>query len=158
MGAVLPEQLGNWSYPRAGGNADEASFNMVNAMLGRIILSGDLARLSENSRQEILEGVRLYKEKIRPLIPVATPFFPIGLPSMADTTSPVAVGIRRSDQAFISVWRLTGQKLVRIPNPDGQRVNLVYPVNLGIAVQTSGAFIEITFPRPYMAALLALTQ
>ncbi len=158
MGAVLPEQLGNWSYPRAGGNPDEASFNMVNAMLGRIILSGDLARLSEDSRREVLDGIRIYKETIRPLIPFAAPFFPIGLPSMADTTSPVAVGIRQSGQAFISVWRLAGQNLVRIPNPGGQRVNLVYPVNLGIAVQTSGAFIEITFPRPYMAALLALSQ
>ena len=39
---VLPEQLAVWSYPLAKATPDEASFNMVSAMLFRIHQSGNL--------------------------------------------------------------------------------------------------------------------
>ncbi len=44
--AVLPEQLAVWSYPLTNSDADQASFNMVTAMMCRIHQSGHLDSLS----------------------------------------------------------------------------------------------------------------
>ena len=83
-----------------------------------------------------------------------TPFFPLGLPSMADHRSPVAAGLRGPDRALISVWRLSGGDTVRVPRPSGRQVALLYPTDRGIHVAAADDRIEIHFPRPYMAALL----
>jgi len=88
-----------------------------------------------------------------------TPFYPLGLPpSMADTASPVAVGLRDSERAFVAVWRLSGAASVSLPNTFGGRVSLLYPTDLGIKLQFSSKAVEIEFPRPYMAAILEIAK
>ena len=159
LAAVLPEQLGVWSYPKAEDDADAASFNMVNAMLARIHQSGGIVNLKEESRRQVHAGLRIYKEHIRPHLPHMTPFYPLGLPpSMADTASPVAVGLRDSERAFVAVWRLSGAASVSLPNTFGGRVSLLYPTDLGIKLQFSSKAVEIEFPRPYMAAILEIAK
>ena len=84
LAAVLP-RVRRVVLPMLRGDADEASFNMVNAMLGRIHQSGHLALLSGESRREVVEGIRIYKQRIRPHLTQMVPFLPLGLPAMADT-------------------------------------------------------------------------
>ena len=159
LAAVLPEQLAVWSYPKAEDDADAASFNMVNAMLARIHQSGGIANLKDESRKQVHTGLRIYKERIRQHIPHMTPFYPLGLPpSMADTKSPVAVGLRDSERAFVAVWRLAGADAVSLPNTFGGRVSLLYPTDLGIKLECSSKTVEIKFPRTYMAAILEVTK
>jgi len=159
LAAVLPEQFAVWSYPKAEDDADAASFNMVNAMLARIHQSGGIANLKPESRQQVHTGIRVYKERIRQHIPHMTPFYPLGLPpSMADTKSPVVVGLRDSERAFVAVWRLAGAETVSLPNTFGGRVSLLYPTNLGIKFESTPQTVEIKFPRPHMAAILEATR
>lgn len=56
--AVLPGQLAIWSYQLASGDADAATFNMVNAMLFRIHQSGHLAELSPESLPKLKQACK----------------------------------------------------------------------------------------------------
>src|SRR2546421_9664074 len=135
--AVLPEQAGIWSYPKKDSDADQASFNMVNAMLCRIHQSGDLATLTGDSFQQVSTGIQIYKDVIRPHIPNSVPFYPLGMPNMIDTKSPVCLGIRPSKASFIAVWRLEGSGAVRVPATVGT-FRLLYPTDLGINIERAG--------------------
>src|ERR1039457_1778020 len=77
--AVLPEQLAIWSYPLANADADQASFNMVTAMMCRIHQSGRLDSLSSRASTHVAEGIQIYKEYLRKHIPAAVPFYPLGM-------------------------------------------------------------------------------
>ena len=132
---------------------------MVNAMLARIHQSGGIAGLKAGSRQQVHAGVRIYKERIRRHLPRMTPFYPLGRPpSMSDTNSPVVVGLRDSERAFVAVWRLAGAEIVSLPNTFGGGVSLLYPTDLGIKLESSSQFVRILFPRPYMAAILEIAK
>src|SRR6185312_12183343 len=66
---VLPEQLAIWSYPKPNADEDQASFNMVTAMLCRIHQSGRLDSISPAVLGQVTEGIRIYKEVLREHIP-----------------------------------------------------------------------------------------
>jgi alpha-galactosidase len=153
MAGLLPEQLAVWSYPLAEADADEASFNMVSAMLCRIHQSGHLAKLKPEGLAQVKAGIRVYKERIRPVIPQSVPFFPMGLAAITDANTPVAVGLRHSGGTWVAVWRLGGGEVVTVPG-SWQDAELVYPANLGIQVQPHAGNIEVRFPRPRMAAII----
>ena len=72
--AVALSQLAVWSYPRKGADADQASFNMVSAMLLRIHQSGNLDSLTPEAVAQVTQGIRVYKEVIREHIPDAALF------------------------------------------------------------------------------------
>jgi len=90
-------------------------------------------------------------------IPQSVPFFPLGMPAMADSISPVAVGIRNGKKAFISTWRLQGDNTVIIPCAADAEVTLLYPQNLNIKVVKIGNAYNIYFPEKYMAAIVEVT-
>lgn len=71
---LLPEQLGVWSFPSANASADEASFNMVNAMLCRIHLSGDLTKCTSGALSQIKQGFSYTKTSCAVMCPTAFPF------------------------------------------------------------------------------------
>jgi alpha-galactosidase len=153
--AVLPEQLAAWSYPLGSSGTDAASFNMVNAMLFRIHQSGHLAELSPASFAQVKTGLKIYKERIRPHIGQALPYYPLGLPDITDSVSPVALGMRSPQSNFIAVWRLKGSDRVHLPKADpGMRI--LYPVDLGIRLETGGEGLTVVFPREMMACVLTL--
>lgn len=156
LAAVIPEQLAVWSYPLQDGNAKEASFNMVNAMLCRIHQSGHLGNLPEESLAQVTKGIQVYKKSIAPYISEAVPFFPLGMPSMADKQSPVSVGLKTGSKRFIAAWRLEGSNTVTIPGYGDGDVKLLYPADLGIKVAKAGKDIMITFPDRYMAAIVGI--
>ncbi len=150
---LLPEQLGVWSFPSATGTADEASFHMVNAMLCRIHQSGDIAKCNPAVLAQIKTGIRTYKNVLRQHIPDSIPFYPLGMPLMTDTVSPVALGMRSPGAVFLAVWRLNGEEKVEIPWA-GQSLRLLYPTDLDIRSRSQSGKIEITFPRINMACIL----
>jgi alpha-galactosidase len=158
MAAVLPEQLAVWSYPSSAGNAKEAAFNMVNAMLCRIHQSGNLATLPPQSFSEVVNAIKIYKQKLAPFIPKAIPFFPLGMPNIDDTLAPVAVGLKKGDKAYIAVWRLGGSGMVTIPGGTNKNMQLIYPNDLGIHVFKKGTNIQLLFPDKYMAAIIEITK
>jgi alpha-galactosidase len=122
---VVPSQLAIWSYPRQGADADQASFNMVNAMLLRIHQSGNLASLNPAAAAQVRQGIRVYRETIREHIPDAVPFYPLGLPDVTDSVEPIALGIRSPRRSFVALWRIDGGPQVRIPRIKGS-VSLLY--------------------------------
>jgi alpha-galactosidase len=151
--AVLPEQLAIWSYQLTAGDADAASFNLVNAMLFRIHQSGHLAELSPTSFAQVKTGLQIYKEKIRPHIVSALPYYPLGLPDMTDGVSPIALGMRAPKSNFIAVWRLRGGQSVPLAKAD-PRMRILYPTDLGIRLESTGHGMNVVFPRPMMACIL----
>jgi alpha-galactosidase len=154
LAGVLPEQLAVWSYPKSDGDAREASFNMVNAMLCRVHQSGHLANLPADSLAQVKAGVRVYRDEVRPHVPHSMPFFPLGTPRIVDTVTPVAVGLRGPKKTFHAVWRLEGASTVALPNPIGTPARLLYPTDLGITVASTEKAITVTFPHTYMGAVL----
>ena len=151
--AVLPEQLAVWSYQLTNGDADAASFNLVNAMLFRIHQSGQLADLSPTSFAQVKAGLQIYKQKLRPHIGAAAPYYPLGLPDITDPVSPVALGMRSPQSNFIAVWRLRGGDRVHLPKADA-KMGLLYPGELGIRLEPEGEGLTVIFPRKMMACIL----
>ena len=153
--AVLPEQLATWSYQLANGDVDAAAFNMVNAMLFRIHQSGHLAELSPACFAQVKAGLQIYKDRIRPHIGAAVPYYPLGLPDMTDTISPISLGMRSPGSNFIAVWRLQGEERIHLPKAD-PRMKVLYPTDLGIRLETEGDGISVVFPHKMMACILTL--
>ena len=151
--AVLPEQLAIWSYPLQNADADQASFNMVTAMLCRIHQSGRLDLLSAEAGKQVVEGIRIYKEVLRKHVPEAVPFYPLGMSDITNPNAPVALGMRAPMQTLVGVWRLDGPATTRIPWKYAEP-KLLYPSDLGIMVAASQGTLEIELPRSRMACLL----
>jgi alpha-galactosidase len=152
---VVPSQLAVWSYPRQGADADQASFNMVTAMLLRIHQSGHLAKLAPPAAAQVKEGIRVYKQIIREHIPDAVPFYPLGMPDVTNAVKPVALGIRNSKKSFIALWRLDGEADIRI-RASSKRGEILYPTDLGIKIGQSGEDCVVTFPRPRMGCIVSI--
>ena len=153
--AVLPEQLAIWSYPLAKSDADQASFNMVTAMMCRIHQSGRLDSLTPEASAQVAEGIRVYKDVLRNHIPTAIPFYPLGTSDVTNREAPLALGMRSPDQNLVAVWRIDGPASTKIPMAS-REPKLVYPANLGINVTNADAAINVEFPRTHMACLISV--
>jgi alpha-galactosidase len=101
MTAVTPEQAAIWSYPLAEGDAEEAIFNMVNAVLLRIHQSGHLANLSEERMNYVREGIA-FNKRICNQLKDGLPFWPTGLASMSDTF--FCAGIECGKTLYLALW------------------------------------------------------
>ena len=151
--AVLPEQLAIWSYPLAGADADQASFNMVTAMTCRIHQSGRLDSLAPQAWAQVTEGIRVYKEVLRKHIPAAVPFYPLGLSDVTDFKTPIALGMQSSERTLLAVWRIDGPQTMQIHWASGD-AKLIYPRDLGIKIDVQHGSLNVDFPRVRMAGLV----
>ena len=104
---ALPEQAAIWSYPLAIGDTDEVAFNMINSMLTRIHLSGNIANLSDEERSEVARGVACYKS-LRDKIASFIPFYPTGLNKFTDDFA--CAGYKSDDECYLAVWRIRGER------------------------------------------------
>ena len=104
--AVLPEQAAIWSYPVSDETLNLTTINMVNSMMLRVHLSGEVNNLSEEQRSIVKDGVKKYKE-IRKYIPKATPFYPLGLPQYNGEWQ--CVGYTSEEKVFLTVWRMDSE-------------------------------------------------
>ena len=76
------------------------------------------------------------------------------MPDVSAPDKPVAFGIRSPKRAFLAVWRIDGESVVRVRST-GAQAELLYPIDLGIKLeQASGEWI-VTFPRPKMGCILS---
>jgi len=153
--AVLPEQLAIWAYPLANSDADQASFNMVTAMMCRIHQSGRLDSLSPAVAAQVAEGIRIYKEVLRKHIPTAVPFYPLGTSDVTNPQGPIALGMRAPEQTLLAVWRIDGPATTKIPLAT-RAPKLLYPADLGINVTSADGAVNVEFPRTHMACLVRL--
>ena len=112
--AVTPEQCGVWVYPLAAAGPEAAAFNMVNAMLGRIQLSGQVSQLDSTGLALVREAVGLYK-RLRPEIPRGVPAWPTGLPGFGDEWATYA--LRCGHIMYLSVWRRDAGPVARCAVP-----------------------------------------
>ena len=107
--AVVPEQLGIWSYSVETSDADAASFNMVTAMTCRIHQSGQIDTLSETALDQVRDGIRIYKGSLREHVVNAVPFYTLGMPDVTDPKDPIAVGQEDHPDCVASQWRRNGR-------------------------------------------------
>jgi len=152
--AVLPEQLAIWSYPLGSGDADQASFNMVTAMMCRIHQSGRLDSLSAQAGSQVTEGIRVYKEILRKHIPAAVPFYPLGMSDVTNSKAPIALGMRSPEQTLLAVWRIDGPETMKMPWAS-RDAKLLYPADLGIRIKAAEGALNVEFPRTRMACLVS---
>lgn len=152
---VVPSQLAIWSYPHKDADADQASFNMVSAMLLRIHQSGDLATLAPAAALQVKHGIDVYKNVIRQHIPDAVPFYPLGTPDVTNAIKPIALGIKSPQRTFVALWRIEGEAQVRI-RTSAKHAEILYPSDLGITLNQSGDECVVVFPRTRMGCILSL--
>jgi len=163
--AIAPEQAAVWAYPQPEFTAGEIAFTMVNALLGRVHLSGYLNRMSEPQRELVAEAVRVYKESLRPSIARSVPFWPLGLPRWDDPW--VALGLRGPDRSHLAVWRRrqdheTDSASVTLPLPRlrGTQVTprVLYPRHAGAEAgwDADRGTLTVILPDPPSACVLSL--
>jgi alpha-galactosidase len=152
--AVLPEQLAIWSYPLAKADANQASFNMVTAMMCRIHQSGRLDSLAPEAWAQVAEGIRVYRKVLRKHIPAAVPFYPLGTSDVTDSGAAIVLGMRSSEQTLVAVWRIDGPETVQIPWAS-RDAKLLYPADLGIKIGGAEGALNVEFPRTRMACLIS---
>lgn len=128
---VAPEQAAVWSYPHFEADEEEAVFNMVNAMLGRVHQSGFLNQLPEVNFERVKEGIACYKS-IRQEIKDALPRFPLGLVGFDAPWAAAALDC--GNHWYLSVWRKEGDndtQEIPIVVREGKHVEVscIYPAN-----------------------------
>ncbi len=100
--AVTPEQGAIWAYPLATDDMHAVSYNMVNALLGRVHLSGQLAQLDTAHFRLVQEAITVYKT-FRAGLPEAVPYWPLGLPNFSSEW--LCLGLRMDDSLYLALWR-----------------------------------------------------
>lgn len=147
--AALPEQAAIWSYPLAADSDELIRLNMVNAMLTRVHLGGQIFALSEHQLGIVREGLEIYK-RIRGDIAASVPFYPCGIPSYDQKL--FCAGYRGKN-TYLAVWRL-----------DTEQTFLAVPANVPQAKVLYGAAqikqvpggLTVTLPRKNSAAIIQL--
>jgi alpha-galactosidase len=125
--SILPEQAGNWAYPAAEMTDGELATTLVSGVMGRMMLSGFLDRLSDAQRAATHEAVALHK-RWRERIADGVPVWPLGLPTQGAAAN--ALGFRDGDETLLAVWTTEAG---RIPLPDSARI--VFDPSGAFAVQ-----------------------
>ena len=155
--AVTPEQGAVWAYPQPEYDVELASFSLVNALLGRIHLSGRIDLMSSTQLDRVRDALDVYKS-YRGSIPSAQPEWPLGLPSWYDDQ--IALGLTTPEMYLLSVWnRGDSPAGVEIQlSDDWKAVETVFPVDLKTGVALAGNSLSVSLPAGPAARLLKLTR
>lgn len=150
--AVLPEQTLVWSYPLADATEDAVVFNMANAMLSRILLSGQIMSWSDNQMKLVKEGIECYK-KFRSDIPKAIPFYPIGIPQ--NTSGWLCVAHRFGEKTRLTVWRTASDEAeLFIPlQKTNNSAKVLYPSYLADTVTVAENGVCVKLKNKYSAVI-----
>jgi alpha-galactosidase len=117
-----------------GRDAEEAAFNMANALLLRIHQSGHLAEITDEQFSIVQEGISVYKE-IREDITQFIPFWPFGFLPLREQNAWYSFGnkVEGANRAYLVVWRLA--------SPDG---TATVPISF---LQNKEVKAELIFPK-----------
>jgi alpha-galactosidase len=160
--AMTPEQAAVWAYPQPEFTDDEIAFTLCGAMLGRVHLSGHLDQMSRHQRDLVAEAVRVYKT-IRAELPLAAPFWPLGLPRWADSW--IALGLRGPAASYLTVWHRgqagdPAEVVLPIPHLRGQPLTaaVLYPTasETGISWEAGAGTLAVSLPRTPSACVVSL--
>ncbi|MFB6720953.1 glycoside hydrolase family 36 protein [Kribbella sp. NPDC056345] len=155
--AVTPEQGAVWAYPRPVHTPEEASFALVNALLGRIHLSGRPDEMNTEQLTRVAAAVSTYKEH-RSLIARAEPHWPLGLPGWYDEQ--LALALVADDTALLAVWhRGDGPTTVDVPLPGAWRAaDVLFPADLPTTLDLAGSRLGVSLPAGPAARLIRLQR
>ena len=156
--AVLPRQAGIWCYPVANLTSseeisdDRIVVNVVNCLLGRMCLAGNLTVLNETQFTLLQEGVALYK-KLNEVREKGAPYLPMGLFRRGDGL--LVSGLKTQGELYLCVWNMDKKECVEIELEDRVKtVEVLYPSALGVVADNVGSKITIRFENVRMAAFL----
>ncbi len=149
--AVLPEQSAIWSYPTADDDKNAVIFNMVNSLLQRIHLSGDIISLSDENFNVIKGAIKCYKE-LRNDILTAIPFYPAGIPEYGDEW--ICVAFRSSDKVKMALWRLNSENQTMTVPIKADKVSVLYPSDYKCDAKLTDNGISVSLRQKYSAVIL----
>ena len=153
--AVLPEQAAVWATPIEAWGENCITFNMVNAMMQRMHLSGDVLKWKrEETRALVREGVEVYKAT-RGDIAGAIPFYPLGsIPAYDDKW--LCTAYKCKDCTRIIVWRLeSDDESLTIPCEFAcDSVKILYPSSGKCTVANGDGNIAVTLPEKNTAVFV----
>lgn len=154
--AVTPEQGAIWAYPQPNWSDDVNALTMVNALLGRIHLSGRLDLLDERQMAMVTDAISVYKG-IRDRLPTSLPFWPLGLPGWYDPWC--SLGLGNADELLIALWRRGGENMTQLPLPQNRSLSpeILFGADARLDWDPAGARLAVTLPAAPSACLLRLT-
>jgi len=143
---VCPEQAGVWVYPKTD-DREEIAMNLINGMLWRMCLSGQVMNLKNESLELIKQAVGCYKN-MRKFIPKAEPIWPLGL---SDFKSSNAVfGLKCGKTIFLAIWQFSEDTAIRIPLSNHgliATVDLYFPIKFLCKIVHDSKEITINLPK-----------
>jgi len=146
--AVTPEQSANWAYPQPSYSDELNTLTLVNALLGRVHLSGRIDQLNEAQLANVRNALEAYKG-IRGLIRVGSPLWPLGLPGWDDPW--VALALRHENETLLAVWRRGGPDSISLELPHlkgaASRIEPVFPAAASDIDWNDGT-LHIGLPNP----------
>ncbi|MGI5128168.1 glycoside hydrolase family 36 protein [Pseudonocardia sp. CA-107938] len=161
--SVTPEQSAVWAYPQPDWTTDVNDLTLVNALLGRVHLSGRIDLLDEAGRAAVRAAMDTYKA-LRHRIPHALPVWPLGLPGWYDAWC--AAGLVDDEGMLLQVWRRGGSgssadtAALPIPAFAGRDVDVevLYPVggNGSATWSRADGALQVQLPDAPSARLLRL--
>lgn len=128
VSCVCPEQAGVWVYPISD-DREEIAMNLINGMLWRMYLSGQVMKLKKESLALIKQAVAIYKE-MRTFISQADPIWPLGLGDFRNSNA--VFGLKNSNTIYLAVWQFKGSCTINIPLEtygEISMVNLHFPLD-----------------------------
>ena len=154
--AVTPEQAGVWAYPLAGDDEEAVVFNMVNAILLHVYLSGRIDLLDEGRLELVAEGIRI-NQALAETILRGHPFWPLGLAAFDDKVA--AFGLEYGGKRYLCVWNRNNLAEIRIPlaGCGATRAECLYPRRLPTELRVDGDTLTLRPHRETFARLLQLS-
>jgi len=186
LAAVLPEQLGIWSYPYpllflnigkpeilkdkvyidSMADGEQTIFNMVNGLCGNMYLSGRIDLSDEHNFGLIKEAVSLYKYE-REHIHNSYPVWPIGFNRINDKNTWASVGLtnEENNRVLLAVWRIgSGEEYMELPIKGwtGKKafIEQIYPskgFEVGYSYNEQKGTMTVRFPKTFQARYFRIT-
>ncbi|MBQ9744550.1 MAG: alpha-galactosidase [Clostridia bacterium] len=153
--AVLPEQGAIWSYPKTGDTKNAFVMNMVNSMLKRIHLSGQVYGWTPEETELVKDAIRVYKN-IRSVIPKSIPFYPLGIPQYDGEF--LCEAYKFEGSVHMAVWRMeTDCDTVTIPlNKKIRDAKILYPLNNNSEIKITENTVTVKLYEKLTASVFKL--
>lgn len=159
--AVTPEQGAVWAYPQPSYDAELGALCLVNAMLGRVHLSGRIDQMGAEQLAGVRTAIATYKG-IRGSIARGLPRWPLGLPGWYDEWH--ALALVDGAHTLLSVWRRGGPDAVELALPwlagSGVSVGVAFPQTLPAELEWEAerGVLTVRLPTAPAARLLRLSR
>lgn len=153
---LLPERMGVWSYPLEGQTDEQINMNMVNGVLFRMQLSGQIDKLDEHQLALVKDGVDFYNS-IKSFKATASPYLPMGFCNFFDKT--VAFGLKGKGKVLLAVYNLSGDLQKRIPlsSINAKSVKRVFPYRLDTSAYLENGVLVVDFKHAEEACVFEIT-